>query len=135
MLHTATHPLLLMNNLGFTRSPQGLKIVGTNNITRINSTETFELYYIAGMDLKTNPIAENAKDLRDQAVVCDIKFEAYNDAVDSETSYIENLISTTNDTCELLNICGVGDCDQVTDDDCDPVTDESCVIDGYSVSH
>ena len=89
------------------------------------------------MDLKINPITENAKDLRREAVVCNITFEAYDK--DNETTYIEHLISETNSNCKGLNICGVGvggveDCVQVTDDDCDPAEDDDCVVDGYRVS-
>ena len=88
---------------------------------------------MANVDLITNPIAENAKDLRKHSVVCDITFQAYGGSADPH-SYIGNVINNIVSNGCGIDVCGVDDgCDYVTDG-CDLNEDADCTIDGYKVS-
>lgn len=108
---------------------KSLAFVGTESITGINMKKTFELYYIADVDLTTNPISENAKDLRTQANVCDITFNAYIDGTDSQ-DYIEGVIQGMDTNCGI-SVCNDTECEHVTDG-CDPANND-CSIQGYKV--
>ena len=110
------------------RAKKSLKFVGTENVTAINTTTTFELYYMTDTDLTTNPIAENAADLRDQSEVCDITFYDYDENNDTPESYI-NLVNASMSGCGFT-VCGEDDCDPVGDE-CEVGVDDDCDLLGY----
>ena len=91
----------------------------------IASDQTYELYYIANKDLPINPIAENAKDLRKRAVVCDITFGS---------GGVYSISNEGGKDCSKITVCDPSDCQPVTDGDCNPVEDNPCTIEGYKVS-
>ena len=72
---------------------------------------TFELYVIKD-DLSVNPVAANARDLRDIADVCALTFPAFTDA----GSWLSSVFSSANG-CNDIRIC--------QDDVCVPMLDES----------
>ena len=112
------------------RAKKSLKFVGTENVTAINTTTTFELYYTTDTDLTTNPIAENAADLRDLSQVCDITFYDYDENNDTPDTYIEAVKASMSD-CGFT-VCRESSCDAVSNDgECEIGVDEDCALIGY----
>ena len=109
----------------------------------INEKGTFELYYIAAdenFDLTINPVTENAKELRELAVVqggvCDITFEIYQEG-SSIDAYIQRVIESINtDDCGI-NVCSrtlaLTQCQEVFPVGC-PDPKVTCNLEGYKVS-
>lgn len=105
----------------------------------ISEEGTFELYYIAAdenFDLTINPVTENAKELRELAVVqggvCDITFEIYQEGSGID-SYIQRVIESINtDDCGI-NVCDRTQCQEVFPVGC-PDPKVTCNLEGYKVS-
>ena len=108
----------------------------------ISEEGTFELYYIAAnetFDLTINPVTENAKELRELAVVqggvCNITFDVYRQPIDDSDSYIQRVIEsidTDTDDCGI-NVCNRTQCQEVFPVGC-PDPKVTCNLEGYKVS-
>ena len=110
---------------------------GTGDVSSISEEGTFELYYIAANDLTINPVTENAKELRELAVVqggvCDITFDVYRQSIDDSDSYIQRVIeSIDTDDCGI-NVCSRTQCQEVFPVGC-PDPKVTCNLEGYKVS-
>ena len=98
------------------RALKSLTFAGAQNVSSINGSKTFELYFIEGVDLATNPIAANAEALRDQAKdACDVTFGAFNDAADKD-EYIQNVLGSIPSGCGF-SACNETSCEAVLDEE------------------
>ena len=113
----------------------------SNKITAINIPATFELYVLKS-DLDANPIAGNAKVLRDQAIkdkgLCSITFDDYSkfeenpkpleDWIDGVKNSV-GVVVGQDDAC-MVKVCLASQCDEILDDEGEEVLGyEACDCD------
>lgn len=110
----------------------------SNDITAINIPATFELYVLKS-DLDANPIAGNAKVLRDQAIkdkgLCSIKFDEFEENTSSLEAWIDDVKNSVgvvvgqDDAC-MVEVCLASQCDEILDDEGEEVLGyEACDCD------